>query len=265
MSLSIFMLVAYLGLGAVAGIIGGLLGLGGGIVIVPALLLIFIHQDFPPGSLMHLAVTTSLATIIFTSMSSAYAHHRRQAVDWKIVKFLVPGIVMGAVIGAVIADHLDSDRLRVFFGIFELLVAFQVWSGLKPEASRQLPRYQGMLLAGNGIGMFSTILGIGGGTLTVPFLLWCNVNIRIAVATSAACGLPIALAGCITMIIAGWNQPGLPEFTLGYVFWPAALGIIITSILTAPVGAKFAHRLPVQTLKRIFAFVLAAIGIRMLI
>ena len=153
----------------------------------------------------------------------------------------------------------------MFFGIFELLVAVQIWSGFKPEASRQLPRNQGMLLAGNGIGMFSTILGIGGGTLTVPFLLWCNVNIRNAVATSAACGLPIALAGCIAMTVTGWNQSGLPEFTLGYVFWPAALGIIITSILTAPIGAKLAHRLPVQTLKRIFALVLAAIGIRMLI
>ena len=265
MSLSIIIVVAYLALGAVAGIIGGLLGLGGGIVIVPALLLVFIQQGFPTESLMHLAVATSLATIVFTSVSSTWAHHRKLAVDWKIVRFLAPGIVLGAFLGAVIADRTDSDSLRVLFGIFEVLVALQIWTGITPGAMRQLPRKPGMIFAGGGIGMLSTILGIGGGTLTVPFLLWCNVNIRNAVATSAACGFPIALAGCIAMIITGWNRPGLPENTLGYVFWPAALGILVTSILTAPMGARLAHRLPVQTLKRIFAIVLAGIGIRMLI
>lgn len=263
--MSLLTVIAYILLGAVAGMIGGLLGLGGGIVIVPALLYLFIQQGFSAGIQMHLAVATSLTTIIFTSIASAWSHHRHGAVIWKIVGFLVPGIVIGCILGAITANHLRSDSLRITFGVFELLVAMQIWSGIKPPGHRELPGNSGMVLAGGVIGTLSTILGIGGGTLTVPFLLWCNINIRNAVATSAACGMPIAVAGTLSFMITGWNHTDLPAGSTGYVYWPAAFFILIASILTAPLGAKLAHVLPVIILKRIFALVLVIVGIRMLL
>lgn len=258
-------IIAYILLGAVAGIIGGLLGLGGGIVIVPALLYLFIQQGFSAEIQMHLAVATSLATIIFTSIASAWSHHRHGAVYWKIVAFLVPGIIIGCILGAITANHLRSESLRLTFGLFELLVAIQIGFGIKPPGHRDLPGNTGMVFAGGGIGTLSTILGIGGGTLTVPFLLWCNVNIRNAVATSAACGFPIAVAGTLSFMVTGWNNTALPAGSTGFIYWPAALGILVASILTAPLGARLAHILPVTVLRRIFALVLAIVGIRMLV
>lgn len=261
----ILLLMAYLLLGMFAGIIGGLLGLGGGIIIVPALLFIYLKLGLQPEILMHLAVATSLATIVFTSISSTIAHHRRDAVIWQQVVLLVPGIILGCILGAAIADFLPSNTLRLLFGLFELLVAIQIGFGIKPSARRQLPGKFGMIVTGSVIGTVSTILGIGGGTLTVPFLLWCNVNIRNAVATSAACGLPIAVAGASAMIVAGWDHQYLPDGATGYVYWPAALPVLISSALFAPLGARLAHKLPVTILKRIFAVVLACVGLRMLL
>lgn len=257
--------LAYLLLGAGAGIIAGLLGLGGGIVIVPALLYLFFRQDMPGDILMHLAVATSLATIVFTSISSTWAHHRHNAVLWPAVAALVPGVIGGSICGAVIAHYLPSTSLRIIFGIFELLVAVQIGFGFRPSAQRELPGRPGMFAAGGGIGGLSTLLGIGGGTLTVPFLLWCNVNIRNAVATSSACGLPIAAVGAVALMVAGSSYENLPAGSTGYVYWPAALIIMLASVITAPLGARLTHMLPVVILRRIFAIVLAAIGIRMLI
>jgi len=258
-------LLAYLLVGALAGIIGGLLGLGGGLVIVPALLYLFIRQGLPAEILMHLAVATSLATIVFTSISSTFTHHRHGAVLWSQVKLFVPGIILGGLLGAIIADHLASNSLRVAFGVFEILVAVQIGFDIKASAHRELPARGGMFLAGSGIGTLSTLLGIGGGTLTVPFLLWCNVNIRNAIATSSASGLPVALVGTIAMMITGWDSENLPAGTTGYVYWPAATVILIASVLFAPLGARLTHTLPVKSLKRIFAVVLAGVGIRMLV
>jgi len=264
MPADLFVWSAYLVLGVVAGLVGGLLGLGGGILIVPALLFLFIWQGMPADILMHLAVATSLFTIVFTSISSSYAHHKHQAVLWSQVFLLTPGIIIGAVFGAFLADYISSDILRRLFGIFEILVACQIGFSVKPSAQRSLPGRNGMLIAGGGIGTLSTILGIGGGTLTVPFLVWCHVNIRKAVATSSACGFPIALAGTLAMIYTGLDSTSLPENTIGYVYWPAALLILVTSVLFAPVGAKLAHTMPVGSLKRVFAIVLAGVGLRML-
>ena len=264
LSLSLVTLFSYLLLGVVAGMTGGLLGLGGGIVIVPALLFLFIYQGLPGDILMPMAVATSLATIVFTSISATWAHHRHGAVAWHVVRLLGPGIIIGAIAGALIADQLRSDSLQTAFGLFEILVALQIGFGIKPSAQRSLPDTAGMVASGSVIGTISSLLGIGGGTLTVPFLLWCNVNIRKAVATSSACGLPIAVAGTATMIITGWNYPRLPEGTTGYVYWPVVVMISIASVCAAPLGARFTHTLPVDILKRVFAVVLAAIGIRML-
>lgn len=259
------MLLAYIGLGLVGGIMAGLMGIGGGIVIVPGLYYLFVWQDFPADYLMQLAVATSLATIIFTAISSTRAHHRRGAVQWPTVAGLVPGIVLGAVLGGLLARWISSEWMRVIFGFFEIAVALQIGFGARPPAGRTLPPVPGKIGAGLGIGSLSALLGIGGGTLTVPFLLWCNVGIHQAVATAAACGLPIAVAGTLTMIMAGWAEPGLPALSLGYVYWPAALAVMIASYLIAPLGARLAHALPVTTLKRVFAVLLAIIGLRMVI
>ena len=263
--ITIQIIVIYALTGVFAGLIGGMLGLGGGIIIVPVLHYVFIQQGFPTSLLMQLAVTTSLATIIITSMSATYTHHRKGAVSWPTVFRFAPGILIGATVGAILADSLSSNTLRIAFGVFETLVAIQIGFEIKPRAQTALPGTTGLIGSGVGIGLLSTLLGIGGGTLTVPFLLWCNVNIRNAVAISSACGFPIAIAGTTALIIAGWNNQDVPANSLGYLYWPAALIIIAMTVFFAPMGARLAHYLPISTLKRVFAVVLLIVGIRMLI
>lgn len=255
----------YLLTGVAGGLLAGLLGIGGGIVIVPALYYLFSWQGFSGGHIMQLAVATSLMTIVVTAVASIRAHHLRGAVQWPTLMLLLPGIIAGAVCGGLLARWIASDWLRILFGLFEIVVALQIGFGARPVAHRSLPGSAGMTAAGGVIGGLSALLGIGGGTLTVPFLLWCNVTIHKAVATAAACGLPIAVAGALTFILSGWSVPDLPAHSLGYVYWPAALAIVSTSFLTAPLGARLAHALPVMTLRRLFAVLLAIIGLRMLV
>lgn len=257
-------LLLYLVLGAFAGTLAGLLGAGGGLVMVPVLVFIFQGQAMPGPIIMHMALGTSLAIIILTSLSSIRAHHQRGAVLWPVCWRLTPGIVLGALSGAVVADMLPDGVLKPVFGIFELLVALQVWLGVRPSAQRNVPGWPGMSVAGWVIGTVSAIVGIGGGTLTVPFLTWCRVGIHNAVATSAACGLPIAVAGTIGFIATGWNEVDLPGMSSGYVYWPAFAAVAVTSVLCAPVGARLAHALPADKLKKFFAIFLAILGVRML-
>jgi len=256
--------IAYLGLGAFAGVLAGLFGVGGGLVIVPVLVYLFQQQGMVPDIIVHLAIGTSLATIVFTSISSVYAHHRRGAVYWRTVMQLVPGIVIGAWLGALLADLMPSARLRTVFGVFELMVALQMGLNLRASAQRGLPGWPGMSLAGGVIGAVSAMVGIGGGTMTVPFLQWCNVPIRFAVATSAACGLPIALAGAVGFVVSGWDNPLLPAPSSGYLYWPAWGGVVAASVLFAPLGARLAHSLPANQLKRFFALFLAFLAFNML-
>lgn len=258
-------LALYLGIGAFAGLLAGLFGVGGGLVIVPVLAFAFAANGIHPDILMHLAVGTSLGTIIFTSISSVRAHHQRGAVLWREVGRLAPGIVVGAWLGSLVADWMPSDSLRVVFGVFELLVATQMAFGLKPSPHRALPGALGMSVAGTVIGTISAVVGIGGGTMTVPFLTWCNVTVQKAVATSAACGLPIAIAGMIGFVVAGWGNVLLPSAATGYLYWPALVGVVAASVLTAPLGARLAHALPGAVLKRIFALFLATLGVAMLV
>jgi hypothetical protein len=257
---------SYIGLGIIAGFVAGLLGVGGGLIIVPILILIFQSNNFTQEIIVHLAIGTSLATIIFTSFSSIYAHHfKHHAVRWDIVKKLTPGIVIGALLGAVIADSISAKNLQQFFGFFELFVAAQMAFNIKASATRTLPENAGMFSAGSGIGIISSIVGIGGGTLTVPFLTWCNVKMQQAVATSSACGLPISVAGCVGFIFTGWNEVNLPDYSFGYIYWPAFLSIVLSSMVMAPVGAWLAHRLSAARLKRFFSVALFALGIKMLL
>ncbi|NNL06405.1 MAG: sulfite exporter TauE/SafE family protein [Gammaproteobacteria bacterium] len=254
----------YLLTGAAAGLSAGLLGIGGGLIIVPILFFIFSQQAVPTEHVMHMALATSLATIIITSVASARAHHQRGAVLWPIVFSLSPGIVIGAWLGAMFASTLASDVLRPVFGIFELMVALYLLVNYKPGTHSSHISGTASFTGGTVIGSLSSIVGIGGGTLTVPFLLWHNIPIRNAVASSAACGFPIAVAGTAAYVVSGWNVSGLTPYALGFVSLPAFALIIVTSIITAPLGASLAHKLPETTLRTVFALVLIALGVKML-
>ena len=257
-------LLGYLGVGAVAGVLAGLLGVGGGIVIVPVLLWLFRGLGFDESLVLHLAIGTSLGTIIATSLSSIRAHHRRGAIRWPLVLRLAPGIIVGAWFGAWLADQIATLWLQRLFAIFLLLVAAQMLLNPRIAEHASLPGPAGMAGAGSVIGTVSALVGIGGGTMTVPFLMWHGQRAVNAVATSAACGLPIALAGAAGFVVAGWGQANLPAGATGYLYWPALAGIVATSVLTAPLGAALAHRLPVATLKRLFALLLFAVAMRLL-
>ncbi|WP_255556631.1 sulfite exporter TauE/SafE family protein [Methylococcus sp. Mc7] len=258
-------LAFYLAFGAIAGVASGLFGIGGGAIIVPFLVWLFAGQGVPESVLMIMAVATSLATIVVTSVSSVRAHHRRGAVVWPLVWRLVPGIALGTVAGSIVADHLPTQRFKQLFAVFLMLVAVQVYRGRREETANEKPVSLGVLTGGGlVIGLLSALFGIGGGSITVPFLLRCRQNIRHAVGISSACGFPIAVVGTLSYVILGWDHPSLPAYSLGYIYWPAFLGIGAASALTAPYGAALAHRLPMQGLKRLFAAVLFLLGARML-
>lgn len=253
----------YLAIGAVAGVLAGLLGVGGGLVIVPALVFVFHQQGLPADWVPHLALGTSLASIVFTSLSSCRAHHRAQNVDWGVVRHISPGIVLGTLCGSLLAAQLSPVFLKVFFVVFATLVSIQMGFGLRPPARGALPGWPGMGLAGGVIGAVSSWVGIGGGSLSVPFLSWCQVPLKRAIGTSSAIGLPIALAGAVGYVLAGWGKPGLPAASLGLVYLPALAGIVLTSVLCAPLGAYWALKAPVAALKRGFALLLLLGAIKM--
>lgn len=256
-------LFALLALGLVSGFLAGLLGVGGGLVMVPVLVVLFAQQGFEPAWHMHLALATSLAVIVLTSVSSLRAHHAHGSVRWTTVKHITPGIILGTLLGAFAARHFSDFGLRLFFVAFLFFAATQMLLELKPKAHRELPGWPGMTLVGTVIGAVSSWVGIGGGTLSVPFQLWCNVKLHDAIGTSAAIGFPIAVAGAVGYMAAGHGVQGLPAWSLGFVYLPALAGIAAASWITAPLGAKLAHRLPVKKLKRIFSVLLYALGIRM--
>lgn len=257
------LLATYFAVGLCAGAIGGLLGLAGGIVIVPALLFLFLWQGFPAATLMQQAVATSLCTILFTAAGATWTHHRHGAVLWRQVRRLSPGLCIGGVLGATVADAMPTTLLRRCVGVFEILVAVQLLAQILSVSPRAPLGAVGTALAGGMIGALSVLMGIGGGTFTVQFLLWHNVGMRRAIATAAACGFPIALTGVLSMIVAGWSREGLPSASAGYVHLPAAIAVAAGSIVSAAMAAHWTHSLPVQTLRRIFAFVLATIGVYM--
>lgn len=258
-------IVAYLLIGAIAGLMAGLLGVGGGLIIVPALATLFVYQGFAPDTIMHYAVGTSLATIIPTSISSLLAHQRRRSVDWPIVRGMTPSIVVGALGGARLAGYVSSAGLSIFFGVFVLLVALQLAFAFQPAAHRSNPGKASLGLAGVVIGLVSGSLGIGGGSLTVPFLLWNRVDIRLAVGTAATIGLPIAIAGTLGFIFSGLDVSAPPGYNSGFVYWPAAAAVALASVPLAPLGARLAHYLPRVILQRIFALLLVIIGVKMML
>lgn len=251
-------------IGALAGVMAGLLGIGGGALIVPVLVIVFEAQKIDPSIMMQAALGTSMATIVFTALSSVLAHQRRRAVNWTVFRQITPGIVIGGLIGAAIADHLASRTLHVMFVVFMFALALQMSRGTMATTARgRLPGIAGMTVTGTIIGTASAIFGIGGGSMSVPFMTWCSVPVRQAIATSAAIGLPIALSSTAGYIIAGLHDPRMPPLSVGYVVLPAFAGIVIASMLAAPFGARLAHRLSEKTLRRIFALFVAVLGVRM--
>lgn len=252
-------------LGAIAGILAGLFGLGGGIVIVPALVWLFSAHQFPEEQIMIMAIATSLASIIFTSISSVYSHHRLDSILWDRVFRLIPGIFFGAGLGALVADTITAESLKWFFISYLIYVGIRMAWQSEPTTSIKKVNSGLDYLVGNGIGLLSSLLGIGGGTLTVPYLLGQHVAIKNAVAISSACGLPIAISGTVVYILLGWDKPFLPEWSIGYIYLPSWCGITLFSILTAPVGAKLAYILPAKKLKRFFSILVFLIALKMII
>lgn len=256
---------AYLILGATVGLFSGLFGIGGGTILVPVLLFMFERQYFPAAHAMHLALGTSMATILFTSLASMRKHHQHCAVNWRAVRSITPGILLGAGLGALSAAAISPHGLGIFFALFVYFAAAQILLDMRPHASRQLPGMAGMTAVGTFTGWISSLVSIGGGTVVVPFLLWCNVPLRTAIGTSAAIGFPVAVGGTLGYIVAGMSLPTLPALSWGFVYLPALLWVALGSVITAPLGALAAHRMNLGMLRKLFAILLLTLATNLLV
>jgi uncharacterized membrane protein YfcA len=258
-------LATFLAVGALTGFFAGLLGIGGGIIIVSSLALMFAARGYPAAYVMHMAIGTSLAAIIAGSFASFRAHHRHGAVDWSLVKTMTPGLLAGVLVGSIAARFVPGSFLKLFFLSFMAVLTLQMAVGAKPKATRELPGRAGLVAMAAFIGVVSSMFGGGAAAFGVPFLTWCNVDTHRAIGTCAAMGFPLALAGTVGYAIAGWGIPGMPEWSVGFVYVPAFVAISVTSMMMAPWGAKLAHRLKGPTLRRIFALFLLAMGVKVAI
>jgi len=257
--------LAYLLLGAFVGFFAGLLGIGGGLLLVPVLSWLFEAQHLGGDQNLHLALGTSMAAILYTAASSAYTHHAHDAVNMGIVRGMTPGLLLGTLLGALFASAVSQLYLSIFFALFVYFAAAQLLLGLRPKASRQLPGFGILTLVGSGIGAVSSLVSIGGGTLSVPYMLWHNIPFKQAIGTSAALGFPIALGGTAGYVATGLMLHSLPGGTLGFVYLPALFMLILGSAFTTPLGAKATHRLPLEPLRRGFAILLLLLATRMLL
>jgi uncharacterized membrane protein YfcA len=257
--------LGYAAIGAAVGFFAGLLGIGGGAIMVPLLVMLFEAQGLPQAHILHLAVGTGMASILFTSLSSMRAHAARGVVRWDLALALTPGILAGGLLGSAVTALIST---KVFAALFTGVVFFAATNILidrKPKPARALPGALGSMLVGVVISFVSSLAALGGAFLTIPFALYCNVPMLQAIGTAAIVGFPIALAGSVGFIATGWMQSELPPHSVGYVYLPAALGITLASVLTAPVGAAVAHRLPTKRLKQIFSILLYGLAAKMLI
>jgi len=262
--IEIHWILSYLLLGSFVGFMAGLLGIGGGGIMVPILTTMFLIQGIPVENVVHLALGTSMASIVMTSISSLRAHNSKQGVIWDVVKKMVLGIIFGTFLATFVASYLSSVYLAVFFAIFMAYVSVQMFLNKKQKQNRELAGTISLSVAGLGIGTISALVAIGGGSLTVPYLLWQNIEIKKAIGTSAAIGLPISIAGTLGYIINGWSISSPDNYTFGFVHLPAVLFISVASFITAPYGVKLVHMLPVSIIKKIFAILLIILSIKML-
>lgn len=257
------MLVVLVALGAFVGIAAGLLGIGGGAIMVPAFAALFMAKGVADTQLVHLALGTSMASIIATSFSSLRSHHARRGVSWPIVRTLAPGVLAGTFLAALITARINTLALAGFFSLFMLYIAVKMFRNTPPDSGRTLPGIPLRLAVGAGIGAVSALVSIGGGSLTVPYLVGHGIDIKKAIGTSAAVGLPIALAGTLGYVISGWGHTSNVDLTLGFVYWPAVLCVSLVSFFTAPIGVSIAYRLPVAMLKKVFGLLVFAVSVKM--
>lgn len=248
------------GVGLLAGLLAGVFGIGGGVILVPVLLLVFQHMGLPDSQVMQLAIGSSLAIIVLTALVSSFSHHRHGFVRWDRWFWLAPGLVIGGWLGGAVAHQVNSNWLQLGFGIFAVLMAAQVAFDVLPSRPQEGRADLRLSLAGLLIGVLAALIGVGGGVFVVPLLLWTGVAAAQAIATSAACTLVVAVAGTAAFIYNGWSVPDLPQPALGYVYLPAVAGLGLASMLAAPLGARLAHRLPRQHLRRAFALLLVGVG-----
>lgn len=258
-------LAAYLATGAVIGFFAGLLGIGGGMTMVPILAWLFATQALAPEHTMHMALATAMASVMFTSSSSVREHHKLGGVDWPIVARLGPAMALGTLLSSFSAGWLPQRALALAFALIVYGGATQILLGRKPEAARGLPGPLGLWAIGLAIGIISGLVSAGGAFLSLPFMLFCGVPMRRAIGTGAALGLPVAVMGTVGYVVSGWTTPGLPGATLGFVYLPALAAVVLASIWTAPFGARTAHRVPVAALRRVLALVLYALATKMLV
>ena len=257
-------IAAYAATGAVVGLLAGLLGIGGGMTLVPSLAAMFGAQQLAPDFTVHLALGTGMASVMFTSSASVREHHRHKAVDWRIVRAMAPGTIIGTLGSTLASGWIPQRALALAFAVIVFAGATQILLGRKPAAGRVLPGALGLLATGIAIGIVCGLVSAGGAFLTVPFMLFCGVSMHVAIGTGAAIGVPIAVIGTIGYILSGLRVDALPDWSLGFVYLPALAALVAASVLTAPYGARAAHRLPVQTLKRVFACLLYLLAARML-
>lgn len=250
--------------GAVAGFVAGLFGIGGGVVTVVVLVTLLPSLGVTPERVMHVALGSSLAAIVMTAVASTLAHHRRGAVRWSVVARFAPAVAAGALAGGAVAHYIPDRALRVLFGLFLLWVAVRLWRRAAQAEAVRLPSASVFGVFGLGIGVLSSWTGIGGGSLSGPFLMGRGVPAAEAVGTSAAVGFPLAVAGTIGYVIGGWSVAGLPAYSVGYVFWPAALVLGLSAMVIAPLGARLAHALPERVLKMAYAALLATAAVRVM-
>ncbi|TWO64890.1 sulfite exporter TauE/SafE family protein [Caenimonas sedimenti] len=254
----------YFAVGASVGFLAGLLGIGGGMTLVPLLAWMFTAQQFAPDHVVHLALGTGMASIMFTSSASVRTHHRLGGVDWALVRRLSPAMVLGTLVATMASAWVPQRVLALAFGVIVFAGATQILLGRKPSAARGVPGAPALFAIGLLIGVISGLVSAGGSFLTVPFMLFCGIAMTTAIGTGAALGVPVAVMGTLGYAISGWHVPGLPPFTAGFIYGPALASIVAGSVLTAPVGARAAHRLPVATLRRVFACLLYALAAKML-
>jgi len=255
----------YLASGAFVGILAGLLGIGGGMTLVPVLAALFTAQHFAPDHIVHLALGTAMASIVFTSASSVREHWRLGGIDLAIVRRMAPGMVTGSLLSTLAAGWIAQRHLALAFAVIVYAGATQMILNRKPAAARPLPGAAPLFGAGLVIGTICGLVSAGGAFLTVPFMLWCGVPLRTAIGTAALLGIPVAVIGTVGYLVSGWSIPQLPAWSAGFILLPALLGLVSGSIVTAPFGARLAHRLPVLALKRIFALLLYLLATKMLL
>jgi uncharacterized membrane protein YfcA len=250
--------------GSIAGFIAGLFGVGGGIVVIPVALWVLKNQHIESEYIQHIAVGTSLTVMVFTTFISSAGHYRKKAIDVRVFKSMAPGIIIGSIIGSMLASKIPSESLQIVFIVFSYLISIKTLAGFNPNSKWHLPKSAGLFGVGSVIGSLSGMLGIGGGVFNVPFLLSCKVPVNKAIGTSAALSWGVAISGALSYLWSGLQVVDLPEGTFGFCYWPVAITLIITTSIFAPIGVRLTHALPPKVMQIIFGLMLLAVSTKIL-